>query len=175
MLRFFRLLSCKLLKEGHIRKYFWYALGEILLVMIGILLALQVNNWNEERRIESKAIKYHERLVEDLNFFISETEQTIGRSSRIRDVILESIEFLDSKNLPENEILTLELAVRYYYQYPFRNPSLSTLEEMRSNGDLSLITNLELRNKLIEFENEIESIDEIFLSIGGIFNRMFLM
>lgn len=46
MIKFFRHIRQKLISEGKTRKYFQYAIGEILLVMIGILLAIQVNNWN---------------------------------------------------------------------------------------------------------------------------------
>ena len=52
-MKFYRKIRQKLLSEGKTSKYFRYAIGEILLVMIGILLALQVNNWND-RRIEAK-------------------------------------------------------------------------------------------------------------------------
>lgn len=47
MIKFFRRIHQKLLTEGKLSKYLFYALGEIALVMIVILLALQVNNWNE--------------------------------------------------------------------------------------------------------------------------------
>lgn len=47
-------------------KYLWYAVGEISLVVVGILIALQINNWNEER-IEQKQIReYTLSLVDDL-------------------------------------------------------------------------------------------------------------
>lgn len=58
MIRFFRSLRKKLIEQDNVRKYLLYAIGEIALVMIGILLALQVNNWNEERKI-----KENERLL----------------------------------------------------------------------------------------------------------------
>ncbi|MGB0348150.1 MAG: DUF6090 family protein, partial [Balneolaceae bacterium] len=66
MLRFFRLIRRKLLEEEHISKYIWYALGEILLVMIGILLALQVNNWNEDRKLKMEELSTVELLIRDL-------------------------------------------------------------------------------------------------------------
>lgn len=50
MLKYFRTIRKKLIDEDNVRKYLLYAIGEIALVMIGILLALQVNNWNEERK-----------------------------------------------------------------------------------------------------------------------------
>ncbi len=51
MVRFFRTLRRKLIDEHKTRHYIYYALGEIILVMVGILLALQVNNWNEQRKV----------------------------------------------------------------------------------------------------------------------------
>ena len=51
MVRFFRTLRRKLIDEQKTRHYIYYALGEIILVMVGILLALQVNNWNEQRKV----------------------------------------------------------------------------------------------------------------------------
>lgn len=56
MLGFLRQLRRKLIEEGHLKKYLIYAVGEVLLVMIGILLALQVNNWNQAR-IDNAALK----------------------------------------------------------------------------------------------------------------------
>ena len=49
MIRFFRQIRQKLLTENRVSRYFLYALGEILLVVIGILIALQINNWNNYR------------------------------------------------------------------------------------------------------------------------------
>lgn len=56
MIKFFRKIRKKLLMENNTGKYFKYAIGEIILVVIGILIALQINNWNEQRkeRIQEK-------------------------------------------------------------------------------------------------------------------------
>ena len=66
MLRFFRNIRQKLLENGNLRKYFWYAIGEILLVVIGILIALQINNWNEERVIKLKTIEVLKEIKQNL-------------------------------------------------------------------------------------------------------------
>ena len=66
MIKFFRKIRQKLLSENKFSKYLIYAIGEIILVMIGILLALQVNNWNEERKQKQKEIVNLIAIKEDL-------------------------------------------------------------------------------------------------------------
>ena len=51
MIKFFRHIRKSMIMKNNTLKYFKYAIGEIALVMIGILLALQVNNWNEEKKL----------------------------------------------------------------------------------------------------------------------------
>ncbi|MEZ4781044.1 MAG: DUF6090 family protein [Flavobacteriaceae bacterium] len=52
MIKFLRHFRKTLISENKMGKYFKYAIGEILLVVIGILIALQINNWNEQRKAE---------------------------------------------------------------------------------------------------------------------------
>ncbi|HAS59730.1 MAG TPA: hypothetical protein DCS64_14830, partial [Algoriphagus sp.] len=75
-------------------------------------------------------------------------------------------DFLESKNLPEDKVRVFENTLHFYYQIPYRHPSLTTLDEMRSNGDLSLIGNLDLRKKLIQLDQDILSNDEVLVQIG---------
>jgi len=67
MIKFFRHIRRKLISENKMGKYFKYAIGEILLVVLGILIALQVNNWNNER-ISNKLVKQSlNRMKTDIN------------------------------------------------------------------------------------------------------------
>ncbi|MDX1702548.1 MAG: hypothetical protein R3250_18100 [Melioribacteraceae bacterium] len=68
MLTFFRRIRKGLLGSGQTQKYILYALGEIALVVIGILIALQINNWNEERKERIKENKILNDLIENLEF-----------------------------------------------------------------------------------------------------------
>ena len=66
-----------MLKNGNISKYLTYAFGEIFLVMIGILLALQVNNWNEQRKSDDMMQNRIRALVSDLEHNIHEANAII--------------------------------------------------------------------------------------------------
>lgn len=65
MIKFFRKIRQKLLSENKFSRYLIYAIGEIVLVVIGILIALQINNWNEERKEAVRQTKHIEQLLQD--------------------------------------------------------------------------------------------------------------
>lgn len=67
MLHFLRHIRQKIILQDNVRKYLLYAVGEILLVMIGILLALQVNNWNENQKKERTVKTILVQIAKDLN------------------------------------------------------------------------------------------------------------
>jgi hypothetical protein len=65
MISFFRKIRQKLLSQNKVTRYLVYALGEIILVVIGILIALQVNNWNEGRKQRQVELKYFFNLKKE--------------------------------------------------------------------------------------------------------------
>ena len=66
MIKFFRKIRQNLLSENRFNKYLIYAIGEIFLVVIGILIALQVNNWNEQRKLENTGREYIQEIYKEL-------------------------------------------------------------------------------------------------------------
>lgn len=81
MFRFFRQLRLRFLAQNRFTSYLFYALGEIVLVVIGILLALQINNWNEARKDRVKEIKVYREILNDL--IATRTEVTHDLNSHI--------------------------------------------------------------------------------------------
>ena len=67
MIKFFRKIRKQLMTENRVGKYILYAIGEIVLVMIGILLALQVNNWNGDRKVHQKELSFLTQLKEEIS------------------------------------------------------------------------------------------------------------
>lgn len=84
MIKFFRKIRQNLLSEGKTGKYLKYAVGEIILVVIGILLALQLNNWNEQRKLKVQE-------VELLNYALENIERD---SILISDVLKELVDII---------------------------------------------------------------------------------
>lgn len=66
MIKFFRRIRQKMLSENNFSKYLIYAIGEIVLVVIGILLALSINEWNQNRKNLDKTQSYIERIISDI-------------------------------------------------------------------------------------------------------------
>jgi hypothetical protein len=82
MQKFFRTIRKKLIEEDNIRKYLLYAIGEILLVVIGILIALQVNNWNEERKTQRSETQFIENITSDLKRDKNELRKVVDLANR---------------------------------------------------------------------------------------------
>ena len=73
MIKFFRKIRQNLIMQNKTSKYFKYAIGEIILVVIGILIALQINNWNENR----KELYNEAKILKTLNDEFSENKITL--------------------------------------------------------------------------------------------------
>jgi len=88
MIKFFRRIRRKLLLENNFSKYLIYAIGEIILVVIGILIALQVNNWNESKKEE----RIEQQLIELLITDLEEKRKENLSDSRVTKTILKRIQ-----------------------------------------------------------------------------------
>lgn len=85
MLRFFRQIRQRLLTDNKFSKYLLYAVGEILLVVIGILIALQVDNWNEEQKQRIEEQKLISALIEEVANNIDSLTKNLNTSQFIAD------------------------------------------------------------------------------------------
>ena len=81
MIKFFRKIRQKLLSESKFSKYLLYAIGEIVLVIIGILFALQINNWNSDKKAHQQELDFYTKLLNDLN---DNFKNTIGKKSLMK-------------------------------------------------------------------------------------------
>ena len=146
MMKFFRRIRQKLLGEGNLRRYLIYAIGEILLVMVGILLALQVNNWNENRKKELLEVELLKELKSNLQQDINDMKSNVfihQQSINSANIILTVFE----RGLPENDSLNIHFArVPLVPQFL---PTRSAYNNIQTEG-IRIIKNESLRNSILK-------------------------
>ncbi|RYM34921.1 hypothetical protein ERX46_05975 [Brumimicrobium glaciale] len=139
MIKFFRKIRQKSLIENKFSKYLLYASGEIILVVIGILIALQVNEWNEESKKEKISDSYIIALQSDLRADVILLEDQIARFANDMSNNLALSKRLSSVTADIDTIIEI---ARYEF-LPYFDPSnelnLSTFNALIATGNLDLL------------------------------------
>jgi hypothetical protein len=142
-------------------KYLKYAIGEIILVMIGILLAIQVNNWNERRLNKLIEQEYLTGIVNDLNIDILAYKAAI-KSDSILIISVHSVLKSYTSNQPINSDSMLTISKPFWRIYSL-DAQTNTYEEMKASGNVVIISSKELRheiNSYYKFFNEIIDVEK---------------
>lgn len=152
MLKFFRRIRQQLLIQNRISKYLLYAIGEIILVVFGILIALQVNNRNEERKLKKLEIEYVQALQRECKANLTTLNKAIDRNSLNLKNGKKLLSYLgpDINEISDKRVSRL-LGGTIYTEAQFR-PSIGVLNEIISSGKLGLLSNASLREKLSSWE-----------------------
>lgn len=158
MLKFFRKIRQNLLSEGKTGKYLKYAFGEIILVVIGILIALQINNWNENRKNRLLEQQLLQALLIEFETNLVNLDQVIGfNDSNIKNSV--SLGQYTGPALPEfNEKELSELMVGIFKIEPRFMPSQGTVMEVINSGKLSVLSDAKLRKALSDWQSTLESV-----------------
>ena len=149
-MKIFRKIRQSLIKDGKVRNYLAYAIGEILLVMIGILLAFQVNSWNNQR-LKSNAARLSytniKRQINDDKYLI---QSNIDYNNRY----LEQFEFANEiiENNARSKIDTLGFIATKLFRYSDFNRNSNIYETLVNSGEISLIRNKEIIERLHDLE-----------------------
>lgn len=167
MIKFFRKIRQRLLSENKISKYLVYAIGEVFLVVIGILIALQINNWNEEHNINKRQRNYLElvktEMFNNLGALQIEKQKLKETLEGLREIISLSdkpTSGISEKELSSSWVKVFSKTIRFKYEN-------GALTELISSGVLKEIKNDSIRNilaawdgiiqKVLVAENEVDS------------------
>jgi hypothetical protein len=163
MIPFFRKIRKKMADDNRPLKYARYAIGEIALVVIGILIALQVNTWNEERKQRQVEVKYFHNLKNDLMADLTQLDMMID-VSHAKVQASKSIKLkADRDSIGSVYDFTNKMQTLFFVN-EFR-PNDNTYEEMKSSGNFSTISNDELKLKLMNLK-------KTYLEIAGVHEHM---
>jgi hypothetical protein len=145
MLTFFRKIRKAFLDSGSTGKYLLYAVGEILLVVIGILIALQINNWNQSAQNKTLERIYLTNLLEELDGQIDQIELQASHDSVTKQKLERALQVL---NESEIEVSALDSALTETGRRTFIKIN-SVFEDLKYSGNFSLLSNVPTRNELI--------------------------
>ena len=132
-----------------IRQHDWLAVAiELLVVVAGVFIALQVSNWNDDRKEAARGREYLQRLHDDMVQDVANLDATSGFWTRVRDYGDGAVAYAEQGVLVDGSAWKTLLA---YYQasqlWPYRKPDI-TFQEIQSSGDLRLIRNATLRARI---------------------------
>ncbi len=152
-------------------KYLKYAFGEIVLVVIGILIALQINNWNENRLSRIKSDEFHERLAEELESMIERTNSDQKRAEQLVEYLRKSVAILESGTPSASTKDTLDFTLQNFFQFVRINGELKTIKEMESTGQLGLIYNKDLKKEIFDYLAYLEAISKVYDQLANKVNN----
>lgn len=160
MLQILRSVRRALVKRGELARYALYAVGEVVLVVVGILIALQVNNWNESRQSERERERILENLRADLvqemdefRYFIGLLEERERNTEYVLEILEDPPPEIDTAEAVENIV-----KVGWILVY---EPTLATYNEIQSSGRLSLLDADTLKKRLAEYRAQIIDLNGI--------------
>jgi hypothetical protein len=145
MIKFFRKIRLNLLSEGTTGKYLKYAIGEIILVVIGILIALQINNWNETNKLHRRELTLLSELKTNLQINIVNLENDIQRQTKS----IKSFNYI--LNLPHSNLPYSDSIPDYLSDIDYAPDVLlvsSAFQTLKSSG-LELIQSDSLRIEIL--------------------------
>lgn len=151
MIKFFQKIRQNLVLENKTSKYFKYAFGEIVLVIIGILIALQINNWNQQQNLNSEEKKILQSLRSELEENIVKFD-SIYTYHKERDSILNRLIDLDPKLESFESQDSLIKKVDWTWTF---NPSRGIYNSIINSGKIELINDYNLKIRIAKLNDVI--------------------
>ncbi|PWN07286.1 DUF6090 family protein [Rhodohalobacter mucosus] len=145
MITLFRRVREKLIGEGNVRRYLLYAIGEIMLVVIGILIALQINTWQETQKLRALELETLTGIEQALKKDISVLDANLIKLNEKTGYARELINHIEQKR-PYNERLD-SLMMDVYYHRGYKTFNTAAFELLKERG-FGIIKNAGLRNTI---------------------------
>lgn len=170
MIKFFKKIRQNLLSEGKTGNYLKYAIGEIILVVIGILIALQINNWNQ-KQIEKKQVRnIYAKIVQDFNQSAVEIERSIIQMENVYPLMQNIIKgdvIRDSLITNRNYFLKYYISTSGFPDIQINDKGIRLLEskiefDYELNNELTEALSLLYSEYLFEIEVDAEAVKNNF-------------
>ena len=152
MIKFFRKIRYNLMEQNKTGKYLKYAIGEIILVMVGILLALQVNNWNDRRIKKIDKSMMLNSLVIEFEANLNQIKKVMRMHNLVEKSCLSALELINEgiNEIDEDSLIKIDKGIGVNWTF---DPINGALRSSISSGNIHLINNKKLSTLLFEWED----------------------
>lgn len=157
MITFFRKIRQKLLAENRFSKYLLYAIGEIVLVVIGILIALQINTWSENQKIRAEEKKLIAGLIQNIEEDIENLRTVKKNDSIFIDANRILLSALKNDSIRRNKPLLKKKILESSSSSKFI-PSQITFNQMQFSGKLNYISNDYIKNSIQSYYDNVSNV-----------------
>jgi len=159
MIKFFRHIRKSLLMENNTGKYLKYAIGEIILVVIGILIALSLNNWKEDLDNRGEETRILTGLKQEFEANLFEVNRNIKLNTAAVESSSDLINLIRTEN-PFANSRYVDSLLYLAYMFGSFDAQSGLIDEVISSGKLSIIKDIELRNRLTSFSGILDNAEE---------------
>ncbi|WP_034061335.1 DUF6090 family protein [Lacinutrix jangbogonensis] len=148
-----------MIKENKTSKYLLYAIGEIVLVVIGILIALAINNRNEDRKARKQEVNYLKNLQTDITLEFKNNDSLINYRAATAKSAARLLAFKPLETVLD--VISLEQLINSVFPRLNFIPTNNTYKELVSSGNLNYITNDSIKNHLLELDKMYKQINNM--------------
>ena len=157
MIKFFRQIRQSLIMKNQTSKYFKYAIGEIILVVIGILIALQINNWNTVQKEKTKEqqilLSLREEFKQNINELSFDHQINLGSINAVKTL-------LNFDTTTDFDTKTIDSLLGQTFNFATFDARLGVVNDISASGNLELIRDSKLRYKLNQWTGELADYKE---------------
>ncbi|MET6990807.1 DUF6090 family protein [Sediminicola arcticus] len=155
MIKFFRKIRQKMLTENKFSKYLLYAIGEIILVVIGILIALSINNWNENKKSENQLNNIYNEVESNLKSDLSNIDYVIKQYEQL-ELRLEKMIIVEYSSIPLDSInannysdfIPSKRDINNFISFEIQDKGIGLI---KTYNDFNTSGNKDLTNEIIQF------------------------
>ncbi|WP_052158336.1 DUF6090 family protein [Lacinutrix jangbogonensis] len=158
MIKFFRKIRQNMINENKASKYLLYAIGEIVLVVIGILIALNINNYNTSNQQRKKELHYLKNIKTDLKLNIAHLDTYIATRTTAINSANTVINHYEGEPITDLKVFSIHTVNIYTWQ-KFSQIN-NTFQELLNSGNLALISNDSIKNTLLNMESLYKSLKD---------------
>ena len=169
MIKFFRKIRQRLLTENKFSKYLIYAIGEIILVVVGILIAISINNWNEKLKVEQIEQKLLKALKKEITMNINHFDEIIKYHMESKTMCISILKQFGNSTHKTDYIVLDSLVESATYPI-ILHPQMGVVKSIITTGDIKYIKNDLIVQFITMFEDKINDPKDDFNRLIGVWN-----